>query len=218
LRRECSRTANELHVLLRHRLLPQPGGFEGFLGGWVSHHRDDYSFADREDASVAERKFANRASFRSEPVVDDHHDPIAALEEVQRLRDPGLKACSQLVNNPLQDFASPVCPGSRSFHERELEVWVGIERRRLAYALLDANVPDARIRDQLEISQKTLARRRRELADIPKCPRKPALQSGAKRTKTPGRYYGACGPILHADASTGNGDFGAIRRLLGASA
>jgi hypothetical protein len=91
------------------------------------------------------------------------------------------------------------------------------ERRRLAHALLEANVPDARIREQLEISQKTLARRRRELADIPKCPRKPALQSGAKRTKTPGRYYGACGPILSADASSANGDFGAIRRLLGAT-
>jgi Trp operon repressor len=91
------------------------------------------------------------------------------------------------------------------------------ERRRLAYALLDANVPDREIRAQLEISQKTLARRRRELADNAKCPRKPALQSGAKRTKTPGRYNGACGPILHADASSANGDFGAIRRLLGAT-
>jgi hypothetical protein len=92
------------------------------------------------------------------------------------------------------------------------------ERRRLAYALLEANVPDARIRDQLEISQKTLARRRRELVGNAKCARKPALQSGATRTKTPGRYNGACGPILHADASSGNGDFGALARLLGASA
>jgi Trp operon repressor len=91
------------------------------------------------------------------------------------------------------------------------------ERRRLAYALLDANVPDREIRDQLEISQKTLARRRRELADNSKCPRKPALQSSAKRTKTPGRYYGSSGPILHVDASSGNGDFGAMARLLGAS-
>jgi hypothetical protein len=91
------------------------------------------------------------------------------------------------------------------------------ERRRLAYSLLEANVPDARIRDQLEISQKTLARRRRELVDIPKCPRKPALQSGAKRTKTPGRYCGSSGPILHVDASSGNGDFGALARLLGAT-
>jgi hypothetical protein len=75
------------------------------------------------------------------------------------------------------------------------------ERRRLAYALLEANVPDARIRDQLEISQKTLARRRRELVDNSKCPRKPALQSGANGTKTPGRYIGSSGPILHVDAS-----------------
>jgi hypothetical protein len=59
------------------------------------------------------------------------------------------------------------------------------ERRRLAYALLEANVPDGRIRDQLEISQKTLARRRRELVDNAKWTRKPALQSGATRTKTP---------------------------------
>ena len=91
------------------------------------------------------------------------------------------------------------------------------ERRRLAYALLEANVPDARIRDQLDVSQKTLARRRRELVDNAKCPRKPALQSGATRTKAPGRYCGSSGPILHADASSGNGDFGALARLLGAS-
>jgi hypothetical protein len=91
------------------------------------------------------------------------------------------------------------------------------ERRRLAYALLEANVPDARIRDQLEISQKTLARRRREVADNAKCPRKPALESGATRTKTPGRYNGSCGPILHVDASSGNGDFAAMARLLGAA-
>lgn len=92
------------------------------------------------------------------------------------------------------------------------------ERRRLAYALLEANVPDARIREQLEISQKTLARRRQELVDISKCARKPALQSGANGTKTPGRYNGTCGPILHVDASSGNGDFGALARVLGASA
>jgi hypothetical protein len=58
------------------------------------------------------------------------------------------------------------------------------ERRRLAYALLEANVPDARIRDQLEISQKTLARRRRELVDNSKCPRNPhcrAARTGQKR-------------------------------------
>jgi hypothetical protein len=92
------------------------------------------------------------------------------------------------------------------------------ERRRLAYALLEANVPDARIRDELEISQKTLARRRRELADNAKCPRKPALQSGATRTKTPSGYGASSGPILHADASSGNGDFGALARLLGVAA
>lgn len=92
------------------------------------------------------------------------------------------------------------------------------ERRRLAYALLEAEVPDRHIRGQLEISQKTLARRRRELVDNAKRPRKPALQSGTNGTKTASRYHGACGPILCADATSGNGDLEAIRRLLGAAA
>jgi hypothetical protein len=91
------------------------------------------------------------------------------------------------------------------------------ERRRLAYDLLDAGVPDRRIRDVLEISQKTVARRRRELVDSEKCVRKPALQSGAERTKPAGRYHGACGPVLQADATSANGDLGAIRRLLEAA-
>lgn len=85
------------------------------------------------------------------------------------------------------------------------------ERRRLAYALLEAGVPDRQIRDELEISQKTLARRRRELVDNPKCLLEPAFQRGARRTKTAGRYGR---PILHFDASGGCADIDAIRRVL----
>lgn len=91
------------------------------------------------------------------------------------------------------------------------------ERRRLAYALLEAGVPDREIRAQLEISGKTLARRRRELVNKPNRDREPALQSGANGTKPATRYYGSSGPILHIEATSGNGDFGELGRLLGGS-
>ncbi len=88
------------------------------------------------------------------------------------------------------------------------------ERRRLAYALLEANVPDRHIRDQLQISQKTLTRRRQELVDQRNRPAEPAFQSGAWGTKTATATRRSSGPILHVEASSGNGDFEAIRSLL----
>jgi hypothetical protein len=88
------------------------------------------------------------------------------------------------------------------------------ERRRLAYVLLEANVPDRHIRDQLQISQKTLTRRRQELVDKQNRPAETAFQSGVPGTKTATATRRSSGPILHVDASSGNGDFVALRRLL----
>ncbi len=88
------------------------------------------------------------------------------------------------------------------------------ERRRLAYALLEAEVPDREIRDQLDISQKTLHRRRRELVEKQNRPLQPAFQSGVLGTKTAAATRRPSGPILHVEASSGNGDDRALRLLL----
>jgi hypothetical protein len=75
-------------------LLPQPGRFEGVLGGWVSHHREDHSVTQGEDAAVAVGELTARATLRSKPVIDDRHDLISALDQLQRLEDPRLKPAS----------------------------------------------------------------------------------------------------------------------------
>src|SRR6478735_4579025 len=99
---------DDLDVLLRHRLLRQPGGFEGFLGGWVSHCREDHSVAEREDVTIAVSELTGCAALRSKPVVDDGHDLVPALEELQRLNDPSLETCAHIGSNLLQGFASPM--------------------------------------------------------------------------------------------------------------
>ena len=43
--------AHDLHVLLRHRLLPQPGGFEGFVTGPILAAPHDLPVSDRVEAA-----------------------------------------------------------------------------------------------------------------------------------------------------------------------
>ena len=88
------------------------------------------------------------------------------------------------------------------------------ERRRLAYALLEADVPDRQIRNQLDISQKTLGRRRRELVEKRNRRLQPAFQSGVTGTETAVATRRPSGPILHVEASSGNGDDRALWLLL----
>src|SRR5215212_487091 len=66
---EAVAAAHYLDVLLRHRLLRQPGGFESFLGGWVPDHRADRSVADRPDKAVPVLELTARAALRSKPVI-----------------------------------------------------------------------------------------------------------------------------------------------------
>ena len=88
------------------------------------------------------------------------------------------------------------------------------ERRRLAAELIETGAPDRDVLAQTEISRTTLWRIRRELVDKPKRAPDPALQSaGSVSTQAPATHR-SCGPILHAEATSGNGDFGAMARLL----
>jgi Homeodomain-like domain len=90
------------------------------------------------------------------------------------------------------------------------------ERRALAAALLEAGVRDSAIIEQTGISRTTLWRIRRNVADKPKCVRKPALQSGGFVSNGATLTNGSSGRILSADATSANGDLEAIRALLGA--
>lgn len=89
------------------------------------------------------------------------------------------------------------------------------ERRRLAAALLEAGVADRNIVDQTDIGRTTLWRIRQELVDTPNRARNPALQSGEHVSKRPTATRRSSEPILHVEASSGNGDDRALRLLLG---
>src|SRR5215216_4551935 len=114
--------------LLRHRLLPQPGGCES-LGRWVSHHREHHSVTDREDAAIAIPELTARAALRSKPVIDDGHDLITPLDQLRRLEDPVVKACAQISRNPLKRFASLMGASPGSVLECDFEVWVSFPKR-----------------------------------------------------------------------------------------
>jgi Trp operon repressor len=92
------------------------------------------------------------------------------------------------------------------------------ERRRLAHALLEADVPDREIRDQLDISQKTLTRRRRELVQKRNRSLQPAFQSGVSGTKTATATHGSSSrvsPSCGFSADSGSVDDRPLRLLLG---
>jgi hypothetical protein len=92
------------------------------------------------------------------------------------------------------------------------------ERRRLAYALLEADVSDREIRDQLDISQKTLGRRRQELVEKRNRPQEPAFQSGVSGTKTATATRRSSEPVSPPwglSADSGSVDDRPLRMLLG---
>jgi hypothetical protein len=91
------------------------------------------------------------------------------------------------------------------------------ERRRLAVELVGVGVSDRKVLDQTGISRTTLWRIRRDLVQQPNRPGKPALQSGGSVSNRPILTRRSSGPILHVEASSANGDFGAMGRLLGRS-
>jgi Trp operon repressor len=91
------------------------------------------------------------------------------------------------------------------------------ERRRLAYALLEADVSDREIRDQLEISQKTLGRRRQELVEKRKPAsgtRIPKRRLGDKTAIATRRASEPVSPPWGLSADSGSVDDRPLRRLL----
>src|SRR5215208_2750054 len=93
----------ELHVLLRHRLLPQPHGFEGLVSGLVDGHPRDLSVANLGDPS---RPGPNRNPARPSRVDDPdwNNNAVASVDEVLSLRPyvaPSVGQHREIVPNPL---------------------------------------------------------------------------------------------------------------------
>src|SRR2546423_522410 len=79
-----------IDVLLRHRLLRQPGGFEGFLPVEVVVDPDDLSVA--HGADLRELKLRHRPATRAPTVLAGHGDhPIPSLDHFSELDLPLLK-------------------------------------------------------------------------------------------------------------------------------
>jgi hypothetical protein len=89
------------------------------------------------------------------------------------------------------------------------------ERRRLAVELLEADVPERTVIDQTGTSRTTVWRLRQQLADKPNRARDAASQSGGSVSNRPTLTRRSRTPILHLEATSGNGDFAAVARLLG---
>ena len=78
---------HDLNVLLRHRLLAQPGGFEGFGHVRVHLHPDRLSVPERPHLSEAHVDGDSRG-LRTPPLVDDDDDALPGVDEVLGLKLP----------------------------------------------------------------------------------------------------------------------------------
>src|SRR5262249_44443926 len=78
-RRECGK--QDLHVLLRHRLLRQPGGFKGFLVVPEVFEHDDLPAAERMD--LAEHYFVlDAAPLPSQTSAGPCHDLTTGVDQL----------------------------------------------------------------------------------------------------------------------------------------
>src|SRR5215217_1909199 len=82
-------STHQLHVLLRHRLLPQPGGFQGFacVGQHISN---DLAASQREDAP-GERIYSRAAGLATSLNVSHRDDLIARIDDPVEPNLEGLK-------------------------------------------------------------------------------------------------------------------------------
>src|SRR5829696_7543219 len=77
-----------LHVLLRHRLLPQPGGFEGFFHCLEHRQPHDLAFAEDPNMSGVGHRF-DSASPADSNQSNRSDDLVSCVDEVLRLHPPG---------------------------------------------------------------------------------------------------------------------------------
>src|SRR6185295_7691735 len=80
---EC--TAHDLDVLLRHRLLRESGGFEGFLGSRVEIRSGDQSLLDRVDEAVVHLDPRAAAVGLTALVKGGHYPVPSRVDDLHRL-------------------------------------------------------------------------------------------------------------------------------------
>ena len=83
---------DDLHVLLRHRLLPQPGGFEGFLLRLVERERGHLAVPNRDQPGASSLDFDAVASSKVPDVLHDQEAVLDLLQWVNEL-DPNFVEC-----------------------------------------------------------------------------------------------------------------------------
>src|SRR5204863_44384 len=126
-------SAHDLHVLLRHRLLRQPGSFEGFLGIAISLPANDPASVHREQ--VAGLLHIYRAADRPDRTVSAQYEdpPIVKGKEPLAL-DPKVVERSHVIGERPEHFGepppAPSSPGALGPDPLELDLWVDCLRGR----------------------------------------------------------------------------------------
>src|SRR3954447_12439910 len=100
-------SADDLHVLLRHRLLPQPGGFEGI--GWLREEPDVNDFASLHPLDYAKRDVeVDAAGSPASPEPADAHDLLSGVSHLVDLEAHVFKVFRHLAEKPVQPIVTPI--------------------------------------------------------------------------------------------------------------
>src|SRR5438552_16213838 len=89
------RAPHDLHVLLRHRLLRQPHGFEGFTAVQVAHRINDHAVLETEYVKGALLRY--HASLRASPHLGGREHAVTTFNDLNG-REPDL----------IKQFAEPL--------------------------------------------------------------------------------------------------------------
>src|SRR5918994_7777204 len=105
-------STHNLHLLLRHRLLPQPGGFEGLLTYREEFASERLAVAHRPQMSGSVLHHRATAPWSGAP-SKEHNDLVATFEELFWLDDHFLERLKHLVVEPLVFLGAAICTGER---------------------------------------------------------------------------------------------------------
>src|SRR6185295_10512350 len=127
---------DDLHVLLRHRLLRQRGGFEGFLKLLVEADPHDQPVADRAQPDAASLHFDSVPA--PQAVRERHHHMLPGIDELVGLIPSGLPVLSELLGQPpeLGEVVGTPVDADRP-RQVELEIWRKVFERNVKVATVE---------------------------------------------------------------------------------